>query len=258
MVKDNEIKAVTSPFAIREGEIKVFDGKDGYVSMNQIVQRINLGHINDLHFKILSLVNEFEFITSRQLFQLLEIKGFEVKTQDKLNGKLDQLVKAKILTRYYFNSDDGKGIYRIYCLEKMGKYLLNSRGEECKWQPADNTKPVAMIKKRLAGNQVIIAYLRKVKAFDSFTPKPSINAKTLGKTFKATGGAIKLTKNDKSIDFIFEVVRREDEWEKKIVDKMKFFKDFYDNFVPGDSGFKSIPQLIIVCEKYSSKQITSK
>ncbi len=248
MVEDNEIKAVTSPFAIREGEIKVFDGKDGYVSMNQIVQRINLGHINDLHFKVLSLVNEFEFITSRQLFQLLEINGFDVKTQDKLNGKLDQLVKAKILTKYYFNSDDGKGIYRIYCLEKMGKYLLNSRGEECKWQPTDNTKPVAMIKKRLAGNQIIIAYLRKVKAFDAFTAKPLLTAKSLGKSFRATGGSIKLTKKDKSIDFIFEVVRREDDWEKKLVDKMKFYKDFYANFVPGDSGFKSIPQLIIVCE----------
>ena len=248
MVEDNEIKALTSPFAIREGEIKVFDGKDGYVSMNQIVQRINLGHINELHFKVLSLVNEFEFITSRQLFQLLEINGYDPKTQDKLNGKLDQLVKTKILTRYYFNSDDGKGIYRIYCLEKMGKYLLNSRGEECKWQPTDNTKPVAMIKKRLAGNQIIIAYLRKVKAFDSYTPKPSLNAKQLGKTFKATGGCIKLTKNDKSLDFIFEVIRREDDWEKKFVDKMKFYKDFYENFVPNDSGFKSLPQLIIVCE----------
>lgn len=248
MVEDNEIKALTSPFAIREGEIKVFDGKDGYVSMNQIVQRINLGHINDLHFKVLSLVNELEFVTSRQLFQLLELNGFDPKTQDKLNGKLDQLVKAKILTKYYFNSDDGKGIYRIYCLEKMGKYLLNSRGEECKWQPADNTKPVAMIKKRLAGNQVIIAYLRKVKAFDAFTAKPLLQAKTLGKSFRATGGAIKLTKNDKSIDFVFEVFRREDDWEKKAVDKMKFYKDFYNNFVPGDSGFKSIPQLIIVCE----------
>lgn len=248
MVEDNEIKALTSPFAIREGEIKVFDGKDGYVSMNQIVQRINLGHINELHFKILSLVNEFEFITSRQLFQLLEINGFDPKTQDKLNGKLDQLVKTKILTRYYFNSDDGKGIYRIYCLEKMGKYLLNSRGEECKWQPTDNTKPVAMIKKRLAGNQIIIAYLRKVKAFDSYTPKPSLNAKQLGKTFRATGGCIKLTKNDKSLDFVFEVIRREDDWEKKFIDKMKFYKDFYENFVPNDSGFKSIPQLIIVCE----------
>lgn len=31
MVRDNEIKATVSPFAIRPGEIKVFDGKDGYV-----------------------------------------------------------------------------------------------------------------------------------------------------------------------------------------------------------------------------------
>ena len=34
MVNDNEIKAEVSPFAIRKGEIKTFDGKDGYVSMN--------------------------------------------------------------------------------------------------------------------------------------------------------------------------------------------------------------------------------
>ena len=46
--------------------------KTGYVSMNQIVQKINLGHINDLHFAILDLVNEFEFITSRQLCQMLD------------------------------------------------------------------------------------------------------------------------------------------------------------------------------------------
>ena len=197
MVEDNEIKAVVSPFAIREGEIKTFDGKDGYVSMNQIIHKINIGHINDIHFKILELVNEFEFITSRQIFQLLQWKGIEVASQDKLNNKLEQLVKSKILTRYYFNSEDGKGIYRIYCLEKMGKYLLNSRGTECKWQPTDNTKPVPMIKKRLAGNQTIIAYLRKVKAFESYVPKPTLNAKQTGKVFKATGGSVKLTKNGK-------------------------------------------------------------
>lgn len=248
MVNDNEIKATVSPFAIREGEIKVFDGKDGYVSMNQIVHKINIGHINDIHFQILDLVNEFEFITSRQLFQLLEWKGVDVKSQDKLNNKLEQLVKSKILTRYYFNSEDGKGIYRIYCMEKMGKYLLTSREKECKWQPSDNAKPVPMIKKRLAGNQTIIAYLRKVKAFDSYVPKPSLTAKVSGKTFKATGGSIKLTKSSKSIDFVFEVIRREDDWQKKLVDKMRLFKDFYDNFVPGDSGFHNLPQLIIICE----------
>lgn len=248
MVEDNEIKAIVSPFAVREGEIKTFDGKDGYVSMNQIIHKINIGHINDLHFKILELVNEFEFITSRQLYQMLQWKGIEIASQDKLNNKLDQLIKSKILTRYYFKGEDGKGIYRIYCLEKMGKYLLNSRGIECKWQPTDNTKPVPMIKKRLAGNQTIIAYLRKVKAFDSYTVKPTITAKQTGKTFKATGGSVKLTKNNKSIEFLFEVVRREEDWVKKLVDKMRLYNDFYTNYLPGDSGFSSMPQLITICE----------
>ena len=248
MVEDNEIKAVVSPFAVREGEIKTFDGKDGYVSMNQIIHKINIGHINELHFRILELVNEFEFVTSRQLFQMLQWKHIEIASQDKLNNKLEQLIKSKILTRYYFKGEDGKGIYRIYCLEKMGKYLLNSRGIECKWQPTDNTKPVAMIKKRLAGNQTIIAYLRKVKAFDSYTVKPAITAKLTGKTFKATGGSVKLTKNNKSIEFLFEVIRREEDWEKKLVERMRLYNDFYDNFVPGDSGFSSMPQLILICE----------
>lgn len=248
MVEDNQIKAQVSPFAIREGEIKTFDGKDGYVSMNQIIHKINIGHITDIHFEILDLVNEFEFITSRQLFQMLQIKGIDPKSQDKLNNKLDALVKSKILTRYYFTSDEGKGIYRIYCLEKMGKYLLTSKEIDCKWQPSDNTKPVPMIKKRLAGNQVLIAYLRKVKAFDSYIVKPALTAKTVGKVFKATGGAVKLTKNGKSIQFLFEVFRRENDWQKKLVEKMNLYKDFYENFVPGDSGFAGIPQLIFVCE----------
>ena len=248
MVEDNQIKAQVSPFAIREGEIKTFDGKDGYVSMNQIVHKIDIGHINEIHFAILELVNEFEFITSRQLYQMLEIKGIDPKSQDKLNNKLDQLVKSKILTRYYFTSDEGKGIYRIYCLEKMGKYLLNSKEIECKWQPSDNTKPVPMIKKRLAGNQTLIAYLRKVKAFDSYVVKPAITAKVTAKIFKATGGSVKLTKNGKSIQFVFEVIRREPDWQKKTADKVRLYKEFYENFVLGDSGFSGIPQLIFVCE----------
>ena len=247
MVSDEEIKAGVSPFAMREGEIKTFDGKDGYVSMNQIINKINIGHITDIHFKILELVNEFEFITSRQLFQLLEYKGEDVKSQDKLNNKLEQLVKTKILTRYFFTAEEGKGIYRIYCLEKMGKYLLNSRGIECKWQPTDNTKPVGMIKKRLAGNQVLIAYLRKVKTFDSYVVKPAITAKMSGKVFK-TQGSIKITKNGKSVSLLFEVIRREEDWVKKLIERMKLYKDFYENFVQFDSGYEVKPQLVFVCE----------
>ena len=247
MIKDSEIKAQVSPFAMRKGEIKTFDGKDGYVSMNQIVHKINIGHITDIHFAILEIVNDFEFITSRQIYQLLEMQGIDPQSQDKLNNKLESLVKSKILTRYYFTSDEGKGVYRIYCLEKMGKYLLGSKEIECKWQQSDNTKPVAMIKKRLVGNQILIAYKTKVKAFDSYILKPAITAKQAGKTIKANAG-VKLTKASKSIDFIFEVVRREDDWQKKLTDKMKLYKDFYENFVMGDSSYSNMPQLIIVGE----------
>lgn len=247
MVEDEKIKTTVSPFAMKEGEIKIFDGKDGYVSINQIIHRINLGHITEIHFKILELVNEFEFMTSRQIYQILVHRNVDIKSQDKLNNKLEQLVKTKILTRYYFSSEDGKCIYRIYCLEKMGKYLLNSRNIECKWQPTDNTKPVSMIKKRLAGNQIIIAYMRKVKAFNSYTVKPAITAKKIGKILKANAG-VKLAKRGVTIDFLFEVVRREEDWEKNFENRMTLYKEFYENFVQFDSGYEKAPQFILVAE----------
>ena len=85
-------------------------------------------------------------------------------------------------------------------------------------------------------------------AFDSYIVKPAITAKVTGKLFKASGGAVKLTKNNKSIQFVFEVFRREADWQKKLVEKMRLYQDFYENFVPGDSGFSSMPQLILICE----------
>lgn len=247
MVEDSEIKTKVSPFAMREGEIKVFDGKDGYVSMNQIIQKINLGHLTEIHFKILELINKFEFLTSRQLFQLLQIEKADIPSQDKLNNKLEQLIKCKILTRYYFLAQEGSGIYRVYCMEKMGKYLLNSREIECKWQPTDNAKPVEMIKKKLSGNQIVIAYLRKSKSVSSYILKPVITDKVTGKSFKPMAN-VKFEIGGKYVDFVYEIIRRNENWKQELADRMRQWKDFYDNFAPGDSGYGSIPQLIFVCE----------
>ncbi len=248
MILDSEIKTKVSPFAMREGEIKKFAGKDGFVSINQIISRVNNGQITDVHFKILELINKFEFMTSRQIYQMLKIDNVDIASQDKVNTRLDQMVKLKILTRYFFESEEGEGIFRIYCMEKMGKYILNSKEIECKWQPTDNIKPLEMLKKRLAGNQVIIAYLEKVGLTKSYEPKITLSAKMLGKKFKATGGTVKLVRNNKELDFLFEVVRREEKWQDKLVDKMRLFMDFYDNYVPMDGGFPQKPLIIFVCE----------
>lgn len=248
MVEDKEIKAPKSPFAMRENEIKVFDGKDGYASIDRVVNRIDMGLINELHFQILEIINDFQFITSRQIFQLLRFRGVDIKSQDKVNKKLEDLIKTKVITRYYFSSSEGKGIYRIYCLDKNGKYLLNSRGVKTDWQITDNTKPVYMIKKRLAGNQAIIAYMQKVAAFKGYVVNAGLFAKRQNTKFQASGGQVILVKNDIKIDIVFEVVRRNPGWEEKFMEKIKLYENFYKNFQAKDCGFDKKPQLIIIGE----------
>ena len=248
MVEDKEIKAPKSPFAMRENEIKVFDGNDRYASIDRVVNKIDMGIINELHFQILEIINDFQFITSRQIFQLLKFRGVDIKSQDKVNKKLEDLIKTKVITRYYFSSSEGKGIYRIYCLDKNGKYLLNSRGVKTEWQITDNTKPVYMIKKRLAGNQAIIAYMQKVGAYKGYIVNPGLFAKRQNTKFSASGGQVILVKNDIKIDIIFEVVRRNPGWEEKFMEKIKLYENFYKNFQAKDCGFDKKPQLIIIGE----------
>ena len=247
MIADNEIRSKVSPFSMRQNEIKVFDGKDGYVSMNQIMAKINSGVINDIHFKIIELINEFDFLTSRQLFQLLQIKGIEIKDQNAVNRKLDQLMKNKIITRYYFKNESGMSDYRVYCLEKMGKYILTSREVPSTWQPSDVAKPIEIIKKKLSINQLLIAYMTKVKGFKDYKNNPELLAKIIGKKFKA-GLRITVEFEGKNIDFIYESIRREDNWHKKLEERLVYYRDFYNNFASGDSGFAVKPQLVLLCE----------
>lgn len=248
MINDNEIKATKSPFAMRPNEEKVFDGKAGYSSINQAVFMVDMGYVHELHFEMLELISKFEFITSRQIYQLLQIKGIEVKDQNKVNARLENLIKARAVSRYYFKSDEGNGIYRVYCLEKAGKFLLNSREIRTDWVPTNNTRPVYLIKKRLAGNQVIIAYLMKAKYFQNYVVDPVLTAKRQNMRFKVSGGVVTLNKQGKVKDFMFEAVRREPGWEERFLTKMSLYTEFYEYFNIRDSGFEAPPQLVLVGE----------
>lgn len=248
MVNDSEVKAQKSPFAMRINERKVFDGKDGYVSINQVMFNVDMGYITDIHFDMLEIINKYEFVTARQIFQLLKMKGSDIKSQDKVDDKLQKLIKAKVITRYYFTSEEGKGIFRVYCLEKMGKYLLASREVKSDWQQTNNAKPVHLIKKRLAGNQIIIAYMQKVEAFQSFDINVVLYSKKQNIKFKPTGGLIRLNDGKNEQDLVFEVIRRNDEWEEKLVEKLQLYSEFYNFFLAKDCGFEKAPQLVIVAE----------
>ena len=253
MVEDNEIKTVVSPFAVRENEIKVFDGKDGFASINQVVFKMDMGYINESHIKALEIVNEFGYVTSRQVTQILEARGklndLEVdKRQAKVAKWLEDLTKSKVIARYYFQSESGKSSYRVYAMDKIATYILKQRNIATSWQPTDNTKPAYAVKRKLAGNQIIIAYMQKVAAFFDTNPNILLYSKKYNVKFKPTGGCITLKNNDGETNFVFEVVRRNEDWQNMFAEKIQLFSDFYENFMANDAGFKEAPKIVFVGE----------
>ena len=253
MIGDNEVKTVVSPFAVRENEIKVFDGKEGFASINQVVFKMDMGYINEYHIKVLEVVNEFGFITSRQVTQILELRGKlndieEEKRQNKVAKWLEDLTKSKVIARYFFQSEAGKSSYRAYAMDKIATYILKQRNIPTTWQPTDNTKPAYAVKRKLAGNQIIIAYMQKVAAYSSSTPNVLLYSKKYNVKFKPTGGMVTLKNGTDEENFVFEVVRRNEDWQNMFAEKVQLYSDFYENFTRNDAGFYEKPQLVIVGE----------
>ena len=253
MVNDKEVKTAVSPFAVRQDEKKVYDGKEGFASINQVVFKMDMGYINESHIDALEVVNEFGYVTSRQVTQVLELRGklddLEVdKRQAKVAKWLEDLTKSKVIARYFFQSETGKSSYRAYCIDKIATYILKQRNIPTTWQPTENTKPAFAVKRKLAGNQVIIAYMQKVAAFSKANPNILLYSKKYNVKFKPTGGMVTLKDGNEELDYVFEVVRRNDDWQNMFAEKVQLYSDFYENFVANDAGFLQKPQIVFVGE----------
>lgn len=253
MVNDKEVKTAVSPFAVRENEVKVFDGKEGFASINQVVFKMDMGYINESHIKALEVVNEFGFVTSRQVTQILDLRGKlddieEDKKQNKVAKWLEDLTKSKVIARYYFQSESGKSSYRAYAMDKIATYILKQRNIATSWQPTDNTKPAYAVKRKLAGNQVIIAYMQKVAAYHSTNPNVLLFSKKYNVKFKPTGGLVTLKNGADDVNFVFEVIRRNEDWQNMFAEKIQLYSDFYENFNRNDAGFYDKPQVVFVGE----------
>ena len=190
---------------------------------------------------------------ARQVTQILELRGklndIEAdKRQAKVAKWLEDLTKSKVIARYFFQSETGKSSYRAYCIDKIATYILKQRNIPTTWQPTENTKPAYAVKRKLAGNQVIIAYMQKVAAFSSVNPNILLFSKKYNVKFKPTGGMVTLKNGEEDVNFVFEVVRRNDDWQNMFAEKVQLYSDFYENFAKNDIGFAEKPQLVFVGE----------
>ena len=243
-----DIENKISPFAHVKGEVKRLDGFQGEVTISQVLNKIERGHMNEIIYKVLSYLAKYEFLTSRQINQLLILDGIGLDTSKKLVRKMDQILRDKLITRYCFSTLKETSSYRVYALDKNGKYLLEAKGIYTDWKPSDNFKSPEVVKGRLAINQFLIAVAEKVGSYESSDAKKEIISPR-GNTKPETAGIIYLRKENKKVPILTEAVRRGENWEKQFVKSFKVYKDFFEKFKT-TKDFVTEPHFILVCEDF--------
>lgn len=250
-----QIKSEISPFKMRTNEAKDFNSTPNrYVSMRYIWNRIAQGQVKEEHFGILEAVNYLIYGTSKQILSYIycEKKKIKIKNQDKLNGKLDSMVKLAMIDRFKFYNETGKGIYYVYFLNKNGHLVLQSylHNRRTSYEPGLIAKTAEEIKRHLAANQVVLAYketfdfvqciynYRTIKANEEVPIRPATIIQFVNSTL------------------LVEARRRFDGWEEDLHDKMDRYQILFHNHdtqkLPAYTpGFLNMPlYLLLVCEDF--------
>lgn len=90
--------------------------------------------------------------------------------------------------------------------------------------------------------------MEKVATYADIDANFLLYSKKYNVKFKPTGGLIKLKEGSNEIDYVFEVVRRNEDWQNAFATKVQLYSDFFENFVKNDAGLSGLPQLVFVGE----------
>ena len=102
------------------------------------------------------------------------------------------------------------------------------------------------MKRTLATNQLILAIKSKCSSYKSDEIKKVLME---GKENKLkANGFITLAQGITKIDVAVEAVRREQNWEEKLLARLNLYKEFYENFKEGENGLNEKPYILFVCE----------
>lgn len=236
-----------SPFAMRKNERKVLEKTKYRKDVATLLNMYHDGAIDDVDLELLNHISKHKFIISIQLTNIL--KRLDL-TQDKIQRRLERLMTYGLLARYFFNSDEGKGIFRAYCMELNGNIFLNKvRGVLYNNQNRHIDEEPFVIKRHLAANQVLISYILNNCLGDLVNYE-------IDERLRYTVGSKKLVVkahlsvgfqcNGNAIDCKFEVIRRPENWNSEIlIEKLRRYQTYYETL---DKEKGKEYKLIVVCE----------
>lgn len=149
------------------------------VSKNEIIKLRNSGRLTDRDLEIAKFLFNHTFATAEQIGEYLGSEG------DRIKGRLDELVKNRVLNSFFLSEVEMKNIERdalvIYCLDFGGKYLVSQYGGEdtSDWYSTINMKGADLIAKNLIATQFYVKLMKniskKVKHFKTNPPMKVAN-----------------------------------------------------------------------------------
>ena len=239
---DRMIKATESPFRTFSDDKQEFEGNVPFVELRRVIQQYQNGEITERMLKLLDIIIQHRNITSRQIWQMYLLKYGKYIKRNHLTKTLNHMVEKGLITQFKIVSSVGKSNYFVYSPEYNGIRLYSAlESESINWKKTDMIQKPYNIKRCLAVNQFLIAFLKNYEM--SYRIQGRL-AWSKGNGLEDNGAvkpALELTFKQadenglENIVFLVEVVRKYQGWKEQFTEKLerygKYLKSVEDTQV---------------------------
>jgi len=232
-----------SPFATYSGEKREIENADQYISMGQIAFDMEHGYVDKSLYELLYVVNDFKYVTSKQIADILAIKGIEIDISS-IKKILAYCARKNILTRSYFVADGyTKSSYRVYHMGRNGYNLLRQENVYVNFKISDLADTAERIKQNLAANQYAIYRMKQGCKIENISSNKIISI------FSEKGIVARVNTIicDEEPE-ICVVVRRTENWEEELKEKIARIRTLITRHAETNFNFNKRPTLIICAE----------
>lgn len=257
---DRMIKAIESPFKTFSDDKQEFEGIVSFVDLRRVIQQYQNGEITERMLKLLDIIIQHRNITSRQIWQMYLLKYGKYIKRNHLTKTLDHMVEKGLITQFKIVSSLGKSNYFVYSPEYNGIRLYSAlESESINWKKTDTIQKPYNIKRCLAANQFLIAFLKNYEM--SYHIQRRL-AWSKGNGLEANGAvkpALELTFKQadentlEKIVLLVEVVRKYQGWEEQFKEKL----ERYGKYLKSVEDTQVLKQYYIIVCAESEEQLAA-
>lgn len=254
MFDDIFIKAEKSPFMTYPDDKQEFLEKANYVDFGKVIQQYRNGDIEERMLRVLDIIIHHKYISTRQIWQMYLLKyGLYIK-RDSLTKILNRMAEKGLVVGFVVKSSIGEGKYHIYCADYNGVRLYTAlKSENINWKRTDTIQRSYIIKRSLAKNQFLIAYL---KYYDiDYNLQPKLMWTERGREVAVIPSlqlTFKLKEQLDSVVFLVEVIRKYQGWEESFLEKLIR----YGKYMQSIEDTQALKKYYVVICAESPEQVT--